>query len=278
MATLAHAWNHFLAENIPWEWTKPCQRLAFSDGPFNWQLTRTILNIVHPRTMEMQTHCLACRGKLLKLLTTDWKREIKSVESKLNVHPLQQPESEKLQEGMQFFLVSCILYRMVGQQKRTHRRSSDFIAPNEKNFHLLKSRKFNPIVQRGFEVGEPDMVKDFRNRGTTWTKGVVQDRLGPVTYRVQAGKLLWKRHHLYRSITWTSWFKSSCIEPKSCDLFNNHSPETLDESVPVSTSLGHSTSHSVQSVPNETSTMPIVEVLQSKQVTRQEENITAKTT
>ena len=38
------------------------------------------------------------------------------------------------------------------------------------------------------------MVKDFRNRGTTWTKGVVQDRLEPVTYRVQAGKLLWKRH------------------------------------------------------------------------------------
>ena len=74
---------------------------------------------------------------------------------------------------------------MVGQQKRTHRRSSDFIAPNEKNFHLLKSRKFNPIFQRRFEVGEPDMVKDFRNRGTTWTKGVVQDRLGPVTYRVQ---------------------------------------------------------------------------------------------
>lgn len=276
MATLAHTLNHFLAENIPWEWTKPCQRLPFSDGPFNWQLTRTILNIVHPRTMEMQTHCLACRGKPLKLLTTDWKREIKSIESKLNVHPLQQPESEKLQEGMQFFLVSCILYRMVGQQKRTHRRSSDFIAPNEKNFHLLKSRKFNPIVQRGFEVGEPDMVKDFRNRGTTWTKGVVQDRLGPVTYRVQVWKFLWKRDiDQLRQLVGS---KIADVEPKSCDLREIDSSDTLDESVPVPTSLGHSTSHSVQSVPNEMSTMPLVEVLKSGLVAPQEENITPKVT
>lgn len=75
---------------------------------------------------------------------------------------------------------ACILYCMVGQQKRTHPRSSDFIVPNEKSLHLLKSRKFNPIVQRGFEVGEPVMVKDFRNRGSAGTKGFVQDRLGPV--------------------------------------------------------------------------------------------------
>lgn len=74
---------------------------------------------------------------------------------------------------------------MVGQQKRTHRRSSDFIVPNEKNLHLLKSRKFNPIVQRGFEVGEPVMVKDFRNRGSAGTKGFVQDRLGPV-YKLES--------------------------------------------------------------------------------------------
>ena len=44
----------------------------------------------------------------------------------------------------------------------------------------FKSRKFNPIVQRGFEVGETVMVKDFRNRGSAGTKGFVQDRLGPV--------------------------------------------------------------------------------------------------
>ena len=57
-----------------------------------------------------------------------------------------------------------------------------------------KSRRMNPMVRRGFEVGEPVMAKDYRNRGSVWTKGVTQDRFGPVTYRVQVGKLLWKRH------------------------------------------------------------------------------------
>jgi len=48
-----------------------------------------------------------------------------------------------------------------------------------------KSRRMNPMVCRGFEVCEPLMAKDYRNRGSVWTKGVIQDRLRPVTYRVQ---------------------------------------------------------------------------------------------
>ena len=47
-----------------------------------------------------------------------------------------------------------------------------------------KSRRMNPMVRHGFEVGEPVMAKDYRNGGSVWTKDVIQDRLGPVTYRV----------------------------------------------------------------------------------------------
>ena len=144
--------------------------------------------------------CLTCRRKPRKKLTNDWKREIKSIEFKLNVHSLQQPKSERLQEGMQFFLVFCILYCMVGQQKRTHRKSSDFIVRNEKNLHLLKSRKFNPIVQRGFEVGEP-------------VRFVIVDRLGlRVLFKIDWSRCAsWKvsLEKTYWSITWTSWFISS---------------------------------------------------------------------
>ena len=68
------------------------------------------------------------------------------------------------------------------------------------------------------------------------------------------------------------------MEPKSCDLREIDSSDTLDESVPVPTSLGHSTSHSVQSVPNEMSAMPLVEVLKSGLVAPHEENITPKVT
>ena len=38
------------------------------------------------------------------------------------------------------------------------------------------------------------MVKDYRARQSKWTKGVIQDRIGPVKYRVQVGDLFWKRH------------------------------------------------------------------------------------
>ena len=41
---------------------------------------------------------------------------------------------------------------------------------------------------------DPVMVKDYRNRKRPWIKGVIQDRLGPVTYRVMGGHLFWKRH------------------------------------------------------------------------------------
>ena len=38
-----------------------------------------------------------------------------------------------------------------------------------------KSRRIDPMVRRGFEVDEHVMVKDYRNRGFAWTKGVVQN-------------------------------------------------------------------------------------------------------
>ena len=38
------------------------------------------------------------------------------------------------------------------------------------------------------------MVRDHRNHKPPWIKGVIQDCLGPVTYKVQIGDLLWKRH------------------------------------------------------------------------------------
>ena len=38
------------------------------------------------------------------------------------------------------------------------------------------------------------MVKDYRDRKRPWIQGVIQDWLGPVTYRVLVGVLLWKLH------------------------------------------------------------------------------------
>ena len=37
-----------------------------------------------------------------------------------------------------------------------------------------KSRRFDPMIKRSFEIGEPVLAKDYRNRRTAWTRGVIQ--------------------------------------------------------------------------------------------------------
>ena len=70
------------------------------------------------------------------------------------------------------------------------------------------------MVRHSFEVGEPIRAKDYCNRGSAWTKGVVQDQLGP--YRVQDGKLLWKRH--IDQLRELAGSKVADVEPKSREL------------------------------------------------------------
>ncbi|PFX14444.1 Uncharacterized protein K02A2.6 [Stylophora pistillata] len=118
-----------------------------------------------------------------------------------------------------------------------------------------KSRRINPMVRRGFEIGEPVMVKDYRNRGSAWTKGVVQDRLGPVTYRVQVEKLLWKRH--VDQLRELAGSKVADVQPNSCELPEIDLPEKVDASVSVT---NQDLSPQQQSMPNEKSTKPSVEV------------------
>ena len=86
------------------------------------------------------------------------------------------------------------------------------------------------------------------------TKGVVQDRLGPVTYRVQVGKLLWKRY--IDQLRELAGSLVANVESKGCELPENDLPEsTLDASMPVPM---QNPSPQQQSVPNEKSTTPLV--------------------
>ena len=57
-----------------------------------------------------------------------------------------------------------------------------------------KTKLENHTTRRNFLPGGPVMVRDYRDRKRPWIKGVIQDRLGPVTYQVMVGNLFWKRH------------------------------------------------------------------------------------
>ncbi|CAC5392592.1 unnamed protein product [Mytilus coruscus] len=46
---------------------------------------------------------------------------------------------------------------------------------------------------REIAKGEPVLVRDYRDNNK-WKQGVIVHKLGPVTYQVQVGDLIWKRH------------------------------------------------------------------------------------
>ena len=125
------------------------------------------------------------------------------------------------------------------------------------------------MVRCGFEVGEPVMAKDYRNCGSVWTKGVIQDRLGLVTYQVQVGKLLRKRH--IDQLRELAGSNVANVEPKSSDLLEVDLPETPDARIPVPM---QDPSPLPQFVPNETPATLLVKVPPSGQIVPQEENRT----
>ena len=66
----------------------------------------------------------------------------------------------------------------MGQRIRTR---LDILRPNLSGRIAKKSKLVDQSTRRLLEIGEPGMVKDYRDRKCPWIQGVIQDRLGPVT-------------------------------------------------------------------------------------------------
>ena len=58
---------------------------------------------------------------------------------------------------------------------------------------MEQQRSPKKSYRREIENGEPVLVKDSRDNGK-WIRGLDVNTLWPVTYQVQFGNLLWKRH------------------------------------------------------------------------------------
>ncbi|PFX25280.1 Uncharacterized protein K02A2.6 [Stylophora pistillata] len=155
---------------------------------------------------------------------------------------------------------------------RTLRTRLELLRPDLSARMEQKSRRINPMVRSGFEIGEPVMVTDYRNRGSAWTKGVVQDRLGLVTYRVQVEKLLWKRH--VDQLRGLAGSMVPDVELNSCEIPEIDLPEKVDASV---SAPNQDLSPQQQSMPNEKFTKPWVEVAPPGQSITLEEDVTDNT-
>ena len=70
----------------------------------------------------------------------------------------------------------------------------DILHPDLSARMTQKTKLGNHTTHHNFLFGDPFMVRDYRDHKRLWIKGVIQDRLGPVTYQVMVGNLFWKRH------------------------------------------------------------------------------------
>ena len=78
---------------------------------------------------------------------------------------------------------------LMGRRLRTH---LDVLKPDIED-RMKKQRSPDKSSRREIETGEPVLVRDYRDSNKL-VRGVIVRKLGPVTYRVQVGDLLWKRH------------------------------------------------------------------------------------
>ncbi|CAC5368187.1 unnamed protein product [Mytilus coruscus] len=76
----------------------------------------------------------------------------------------------------------------VGRRLRTR---LDTLKPNINERMQRQRSKTKPC--RDIANGEPVLVRDYRDNNK-WKQGVIVHKLGPVTYQVQVGDLVWKRH------------------------------------------------------------------------------------
>ena len=120
--------------------------------------------------------------------------------------------------GIQFSLMRCTAFCMVGQQKIAFQMS----------WRCITTRRFRKRNWVVFITGDQAMVRDYQDHQRPWIKGVIQDRLGPITYQVMVG--IWFETAC-GSVAILSRFKVADTEPMA---------ETpLDDRYPVVMPLHH---------------------------------------
>ncbi|XP_051782565.1 uncharacterized protein K02A2.6-like [Erpetoichthys calabaricus] len=83
---------------------------------------------------------------------------------------------------------------------RKLRSRLDFLKPNiagvvHRSQDAQQERRQPHSKDRRFELGEPVLVRDYRKGEEKWTQGVVMEKTGPVSYKINVGQQgVWKRH------------------------------------------------------------------------------------
>ena len=83
---------------------------------------------------------------------------------------------------------------------RRLRSRLDFLKPTvaevvHQSQDVQRQRRQQHSKDRQFDIGEPVLVRDYRKGEDRWTQGMVMEKTGPVSYKVNVGTQgVWKRH------------------------------------------------------------------------------------
>ena len=141
---------------------------------------------------------------------------------------------------------------LMGRRLRTR---LDILHPSLSAKMERKSKDLPKSPSRNLEIGDPVMVKDYRQRRDPWVKGVIQMRLSPITYRVQVGDLFWKRHvDQLRSLTGSTFPDGIGPPPDVMPqppgvIPNSISTETVSVPLPNESSTSQTATQGVNSPP-----------------------------
>ena len=178
--------------NNPWIWpTRPWQRIHVDfAGPFAQEM-KDFLKSNGIRHCLSSPYHPASNGEVERALRT-FKESMKTVKD----------EPGTLADKLARFLLrywttphtatGCTPAELLmGRRIRTR---LDILHPDLSAKMSKKTKLGNHTTRRNFLPGDPVMVRDYRDRKRLWIKGIIQDRLGPVTYQAMVGNLFWKRH------------------------------------------------------------------------------------
>ena len=103
-----------------------------------------------------------------------------------------------------------------------------------------------PTRDRDFEVGESVLVRDYRKDFEKWVQGTVDQRTGPVSYRVRVGNDSWRCHadQLSGFSSTSNNSSATAVQPDFCEVHQDlpaersstESPGNVDKQPCVSTS------------------------------------------
>ena len=111
------------------------QLLAYSDDPFSWQLIPTILNIVHPTTMEMQVYALSRLPRKTIEEADDWSIEGDQVNRvQIERTPITAGRIREATRGDP--VLSCVLHYIL------HGWPAEENTPEELRFYCAKREEF----------------------------------------------------------------------------------------------------------------------------------------